>query len=210
MKTRSLPRTTGVVAVIVAALAVGSCGKVVRQGRSPGYLIIDTLSSASGVKPDLFSNTLESDVITNVKVFVEGQQVLVPTIFEDLGRVRLRLGLKDVTSTGPTTNNEITVTQYRVTFRRADGRNTPGVDVPYAFDGAVTGTIDDQGSVLTFILVRAQAKIETPLKALVGMGGSIAIATIADVTFYGRDQAGNEVNVTGSISVHFADWGDPT
>jgi len=36
------------------------------------------------------------------------------------------------------------------------------------------------------------------------------ISTIAHVTFYGKDQNGNEVSVTGSISVNFADWGDPS
>jgi hypothetical protein len=59
------------------------------------------------------------------------------------------------------------------------------------------------------VLVRAQAKLEAPLKALAGGGGSIIISTIAQVTFYGRDQAGNDVSVTGQISVNFADWGDP-
>jgi hypothetical protein len=29
------------------------------------------------------------------------------------------------------------------------------------------------------------------------------------VTFYGTDQAGNEVQATGSISVNFSDWADP-
>jgi hypothetical protein len=43
----------------------------------------------------------------------------------------------------------------------------------------------------------------------VGQGGAFAISTIADVTFYGTDQTGNDVSVTGSISVNFADWGDP-
>jgi hypothetical protein len=57
--------------------------------------------------------------------------------------------------------------------------------------------------------VRAQAKLEAPLKALRNGGGAIAISTIADVTFYGTDQNGNTVSVTGSISVNFADWGDP-
>ena len=60
-----------------------------------------------------------------------------------------------------------------------------------------------------FTLVRVQAKQEAPLKALVGNGGAIAISTIAEVTFYGTDQAGRPVSVTGQISVDFNDWGDP-
>ena len=62
---------------------------------------------------------------------------------------------------------------------------------------------------VVFSLVRTQAKLEPPLIALRGLGGAIAIATLADVTFYGRDQTGNEVSVTGTISVNFADWADP-
>jgi hypothetical protein len=35
------------------------------------------------------------------------------------------------------------------------------------------------------------------------------ISTIADVTFYGRDQAGNDVSATGSIGIDFGNFGDP-
>ena len=35
------------------------------------------------------------------------------------------------------------------------------------------------------------------------------ISTIAEVTFYGHDQTGREVQVQGLTSVNFADWGDP-
>ena len=36
------------------------------------------------------------------------------------------------------------------------------------------------------------------------------ISTVADITFYGRDQAGNDVSVAGSISVDFGNFGDPS
>ena len=105
----------------------------------------------------------------------------------------------------------MTVTRYHVSFRRSDGRNTQGVDVPYAFDGGATATITAGGTQpLRFVLVRAQAKTESPLAALRGGGGSIFISTLADVTFYGQDQNGNQIAVTGTISVNFADWADPT
>jgi hypothetical protein len=32
------------------------------------------------------------------------------------------------------------------------------------------------------------------------------LSTIADVTFYGRDQAGNDVTAVGSIGVNFGDF----
>jgi hypothetical protein len=198
------------VAFGLCVLLCGSCGTVVRQGRGASYLIIDVLSAASGATPGEFGNVLQSDVITNVTVPGGG---VAPTFFEDNGQALFRLALKDIgTPSGPTTNNEITITGYRVTFTRADGRNTPGVDVPYPFDGAATGTVKVGGvqTTLQFVIVRAQAKLEAPLAALRGMGGAVIISTIAEVTFYGHDQVGNQVSVTGTISVNFADWADPS
>jgi len=201
-----------VMAVAAAALLLTtSCGDAVRQGRSPSYLVIDKLQAASGAKPEQLATFLESDVVTNVKVQTSEGTVLVPTVFEDSARVDLRIQLKDPTSlTGPTDLNSITIDRYHVDYVRADGRNAQGVDVPYSFDGSVTGTVTPNGVTLFFVIVRAQAKLEAPLKALRGLGGAVAIATLANVTFYGHDQAGNAVTVVGSISVNFADWGDPT
>jgi hypothetical protein len=197
-----LRQIAGLVTTGALALAVSGCGDTVRQGRSPAYLIIDQIEAASGADDAAFSHELSSDVATN------------GTRFEDLGRVTLSLGLKNIGGPGetaaPTSNNFITVTRYHVAFRRSDGRNTPGVDVPYAFDGAGTVTVTDSASTLGFVLVRGQSKFEPPLSNLVGLGGSVLISTIADVTFYGKDQTGNDVAVTGSISVNFADWGDPS
>ena len=44
---------------------------------------------------------------------------------------------------------------------------------------------------------------------MVKNGGLQAFSTIAEVTFFGRDQAGNEVTLSGNITVSFADYGDP-
>ena len=211
-RTQRWPWTTvGVVALALASAV--SCGQQNTTGRSPSYLVVDSLQGASGAKPTVFGGAVESDVVTNIKVQIDGKEVFQPTIYEDMGQVTLRMALKDmgtVTSlAGPTTANLITVTRYHVEFKRTDGRNTPGVDVPYGFDGAATGTFDTTAKALTFVLVRAQAKLEAPLKALRNGGSAIVISTIADITFYGADQNGNQVSVAGSISVNFADWGDP-
>jgi hypothetical protein len=125
----------------------------------------------------------------------------------------MRLGLKNpgtVSSpTVPSPINSITITRYRVEFRRTDGRNTQGVDVPFAFDGAATVTVPANGSAeVVFEVVRNQAKLESPLSNLRGGGGSLIISTIAEVTFFGRDQAGNEVTASGTLSVNFADFAD--
>jgi hypothetical protein len=57
-----------------------------------------------------------------------------------------------------------------------------------------------------FELVRAVAKKETPLVSLVI--SSNIVTMVAEVTFYGSDQAGNTVTVTGSIQVDFGNFGD--
>jgi hypothetical protein len=132
------------VMLLALAGAVG-CGQQNTEGRSPSYLVVETLQAASGASPGTFSGVLESDVVTNVTVTVGGQQVASSTVYEDTGQVKLRMALKDVGNgaavTAPTAANVVTVTRYHVDFKRADGRNTQGVDVPYSFDGAATGAI---------------------------------------------------------------------
>jgi hypothetical protein len=190
----------GALAVLAAviALAQAGCGDVVRQGQGAAYLVIDRLEGAKGGSSSAeFGTVLASDVRTNGGVF------------EDVGRVSIRLAPKNVTGNPLSTNNDVTVTRYRVAFRRSDGRNQPGVDVPYAFEGGATFTVHEGGVSAGFTLVRLQAKLEPPLVQLEGLGGALVISTLADVTFYGRDQVGNEVNVTGTIGVNFADWADP-
>ncbi len=209
--TRSLSifteRRVAAVVALSALLLTTSCGDKVLQGRGSSYLVVSLLQAASGAKPATFSTFLESDVVTNVK---GTGTTLFPTVYEDLGQVALSMAMKDpLTVLEPTATNTITVERYHVDYVRTDGRNTQGVDVPYSFDGAVTGTITSTGSTLVFVLVRAQAKLEAPLLALRGLGGAVIISTLARVTFYGYDQAGNAVSVSGTISINFADWGDP-
>jgi hypothetical protein len=186
--------------VLCGAGLLASCHSNVTQGRTPVYLVIDKLEGASVTKAGAvgtFSSILQSDVLTH------------GSVFEDPGRVTMHIDPRDI-SLAPTANNSVTINHYRVEFRRTDGRKTPGVDVPYAFEGAVTFTVTPgTGGAAGFVLVRVQAKLEPPLITLAGGGGLIVISTIADVTFYGRDQTGTDVSVTGSISVNFADWADP-
>ena len=158
-------------------------------------------TASGGTNDDPIPTFLESDVLTN------------GSVFDDIGRVTTRVALKDPgtpeSPTSPTSANFVTVTRYRVVYQRTDGRNVPGVDVPFPMDGAVTFTVVSGPQSAEFILVRASAKLEQPLRPLVGGGGAIIINTLAEVTFYGKDQTGAEVVATGTITVNFADWADP-
>jgi hypothetical protein len=200
-------------AAVASALAFAStsCGDVARSGRAPQQLVIDLLEGASGADPEEFTTTILSDVQTLIETQVNGQTVRVPTVFNDLGRVTFRTIAKNqALATAPTDLNAITINRYRVTFMRSDGRNTPGVDVPYGFDGAFTVTVPTEGTATGgFDLVRHQQKVEAPLRNLVNGGQARFISTIAEITFFGRDQAGNEVIAVGTMSVNFGDWADP-
>jgi hypothetical protein len=183
------------------ASLVAGCGDYVRQDNAPVTLVIDQLEAGAGANPQTFQGTLRSDVLTK------------GSIFDDMGRVTMRMVLKDQGMPGftsvPGQVNRVTITRYRVNFRRSDGRNAPGVDVPFPFESAVTFTVPPEGTAeATFELIRHTSKLEAPLA---GLGGSLVlISTIADITFSGRDQAGNDVSVTGSLGVIFGDFADPS
>lgn len=172
------------------ALSAASCGgDMLRTGRAPVFLVIDSLAGGTdAVTPFL------SDVG--------------PTVFNDVGVAVIRVVAKDQVGPVVTTPlNDVTITRYRVTFRRADGRNTPGVDVPFGFDGGLARTISVGASDdVNFDLVRHAAKLEPPLRNLNNLGGQVVISTVAEITFFGRDQNGNEVSVTGMLDVTFGDF----
>jgi hypothetical protein len=199
--------------VVAAALASSiSCGDVSRSSRAPVYLVINLLEGASGADPTKFSGNVASDVLTIVTTGGNCSTTNpCPTIFGDEGRVTLSLAMKDIGTTGspttPSSNNSVTITRYHVDYVRADGRNTPGVDVPYPFDGAVTGTVfGGQTTQLAFLLVRNVAKEESPLVQLVL--NTKLISTMARVTFYGKDLVGNDISATGTVEIDFGNFGD--
>jgi hypothetical protein len=190
------------------SILTAGCGNV-SQGPSDTLVRITLLEASSGAQPDKFGGTLNSDVITVVK----RNAVDTPTTFDDFARVTIAMTLKDPGAPGiankPSDLNTVTFTHYRVTYMRTDGHNVPGVDVPFGFDSGLTFSANPDGTVqVSFELVRHAAKDDAPLRALQVSG--LIISTIADVTFYGKDQAGNNVSVTGSIGINFGDFGDPT
>jgi hypothetical protein len=207
---RNVIRVIGLAGIIATAV---SCGDVVRQGSSPVFLVIDQMQGIrGGPQAGTPSSSLVSDVITNVTTPLPcTNDSPCPKIFGDSGSATLRAPLKDIgngaTTLAATTNNEVTINRVHVSYTRADGRNTEGVDVPFAFDTAVTGTIPANGTAaFGFELVRNVAKQEAPLVAL--KTSSNIIGAIANVTFYGTDRTGNAIQVTGTIGVQFGNFGD--
>jgi hypothetical protein len=196
---RALRMARGAALVLLAAAAT-SCGDMQREGTASSFLIVNALEAAPGSDPTKFSGSLSSDVETEKSVFA------------DVGRVSLSLGMKDpgtaTSPTAPTSANFITLTQYHVRYIRSDGRQMEGVDVPYAFDGGISLTVKDGDIQGAFTIVRQIAKNEAPLRALTTNG--LIISTVAEVTFYGHDQTGRDVSAVARISIDFANFADKT
>jgi hypothetical protein len=203
---RMFTRLLGLAAMLAATV---SCGDVIRQGRSPGILVMNSLlaSSGGGHAANTLGNFLQSDVVVLLTTPAPCTPATpCPTVFSDNGSATISLAMKDVTVT-PTTNNAVTITSYSVSYRRNDGRNAPGVDVPFPFSGAVTVTVQPGSSAtIAFEIVRHVAKLESPLVQLAT--NPDIITTIADVIFYGKDLVGNDISVTGSIQIDFGNFGD--
>jgi hypothetical protein len=196
---------------LLVAVATG-CGDVTNQGQAPVVVVVERLEAAKGSAPGSLSGTLNSDVVVLKTTPAPCTTTApCPTIFNDIGEVELRVRSKDPGVPGLASNpsflNAVTINRYRVEYVRPDGRNTPGVDIPYPFDSALTFTIPNDGTASAgFEIVRHVAKEESPLRAL-AFNQNI-IYTIAYVTFYGRDQAGNDVSVTANIGINFGDFAD--
>lgn len=197
--------------VLTAAAVIGSavsCGNVVRSSRAPAMLVVNSLTGtqgkAQGGSPvaNLFSDVLT--LVTSGGTCTTTNPC--PTIFNDSGTMTLSLAPKDV-DVQLTSNNQVTINRIHISYRRTDGRNTEGVDVPFSYDTASTATVAVGGqTAVSFTIVRNQAKEESPLVQLVNNGQ--IISGIIDVTAYGTDLVGNAVSVTGSMGVQFGNFGD--
>jgi hypothetical protein len=193
------PRLAVAAACILATVSCG--GELIRTGRSPVYLLVDSIEGTD------VTNQATATLLSDVRDDTGG-------VINDNVRVTLRSVAKNP-DVATTAINSVTLTRYRVDFRRTDGRNVPGVDVPYGFDGGLSVTISAGGTgEAVFVLVRHQAKLEPPLKNMDGFSPTGArsvsglgfLSTIAEITIYGRDANGNEVSVTARMDVHFGDF----
>ena len=206
---RQARRAPLAVQALVLSLAAGpACiDPAVTGSRAGAILIIERIVAAPGGKPDRPPTTyLQSDVC------VRDEAGGSCGVFDDVGQVTTRLRLKDPgaleSPASPTAASFVTINRYRVRYVRSDGRHRPGVDVPHPMEGAMTATTMAGSQTAAFTLVRASAKLEPPLRALTGGGGAVIVNTTAEIDFYGHDQTGAGVVVSGRIGVSFADWAD--
>jgi hypothetical protein len=90
-----IPHFARLMTVLAVLVPLSSCTQTqLDSGTASSYLILTSLTAASGATPSDFSGVLPSDVITNVRTTIGDEQVLVPTIFEDFGQASFDLAIR--------------------------------------------------------------------------------------------------------------------
>jgi hypothetical protein len=193
-------RAAGVTSTLVLALGLGGCvPDYVKDNDSPVLFLIAAINGGLPLTSDV--GAIASDSVT-VTLAVRPKNPLATNV--------------------PQVAEAVIVEQYRVRFFRTDGqgRDVEGVDVPFSFSGGITTAVDvGTGSsanvTITIPLIRAQAKLEPPLRNfqnLLGTSGGATSSVVpprvtmtAEITIFGRTVAGESVSDTGRVTVDFVD-----
>ena len=148
--------------------------------------------------------------ITGISPAVVDSDVSVDGVIEpDLATMGLAVRSTNPNVTVPQVALAVFMERYEIRYVRSDGRATEGVDVPYRITGAMNGVIDAQTSgstEFTIEVVRRQAKLEPPLRNLVGGGGAIVVTMFAEITVFGRTTAGQVVQTSARVQIDFGDY----
>jgi hypothetical protein len=183
-------RAKGVVLVLGALAASGCVPDWAKQGDSPEVLLMTGINDGSPVTSDVRIST--------------------GTVCPDFVALRLENHQRNPLNTDTSFRADITVERYDVRYFRSDGRNTEGVDVPYRITGNVAQEITAGNSAtLNLEIVRRQAKLEPPLRNLVGLGGAQVVTMFAEVTVHARSTVLQSTNsVSARVQIDFADFAD--
>lgn len=99
----------------------------------------------------------------------------------------------------------VTIQGYHIGYTRLDGRNEPGVDVPFPLTSPTHGYITPGGNNdMGILLMPRQSKLEAPLRNL--WFTDERIQTRMSVTVFGQDLVGNEVAASAAMDVRFGDF----
>jgi len=181
--------------LVAAATGLGSYGctpDAFTQDNSPVTLFIVAINGGAPLQSDVQDgafpeNTVSADTV-NIALANRSKNTAVPT---------------------PNIPNALFVERYDIKYIRSDGRAVEGIDVPHAISGAVTFGLDvaDSGTVdMPIEVVRAQAKLEPPLRNLAGGGGALVLSVFAEITVHARTPAGQVTTATGRFQIDFADF----
>jgi len=198
-----MKKTTHIIKLTIIILVIFllySCNPIENESRSASILYVDSITGLDIEGNEV--NFIQSDVAVQSG---DSEEVSVEA---DLATVTLGVRMIDPEPImGSSQYNNVIVTRYVVTYTRADGKNSEGVDVPYSFEGSVSSEIP-VGSTqsLSIVVVREAAKLEPPLIDLRDGTGDVVLTVNAKIDFYGHDLANRNVKATGYISINFANY----
>jgi len=168
----------------------------------------DSTSSSLLLILNITGTTIDGDDVS----FQQSDVVIAGAVYADTATATLQAKLLNPEPLIPQASQytSIVVTRYVVSYSRSDGQNTPGVDVPYSFEGSLSTLIEIDATVdIPIVIVREVAKLESPLFDLRAGGDEGVLQVTATIDFYGHDLVNNAVKATGYLSIFFADYIDP-
>jgi hypothetical protein len=184
-------------AMLAASIFLPACNPLEDESRSNSILVVENVTGKDMSGTD--AGFLQSDVLKTDN-----------TIVADTAKATLSARLMDPAPIlGTSQYSDIMITRYVVSFSRTDGRNRPGADVPFPFEGSLSTLVRvDSTTSLDFVIVREAAKLEAPLVNLRDSAYGDILNMTAKIEFYGHDLADKAVKATGYLTVYFANYAD--
>ena len=184
-------------ALLAASIFLPACNPLENDSRSNSILVVENITGKDMSGTD--AGFLQSDVVKKDN-----------SIAADTAKATLSARFMDPAPIlGTSQYSDIMVTRYVVSYSRTDGRNRPGADVPFPFEGSLTTLVRvDSTASVNFVIVREAAKLEAPLVNLRDSAYGDILNMTAKIEFYGHDLTDKAVKATGYLTVYFANYVD--
>ena len=207
MRVKGLNLRPAVLILLALSLLGYACTRVEDNTRSGSLLVVEQVEGHSGDE-DEDATPLLSDICENNPPDELGCSVFNDNAIVTFTNEFLQIG-PGSGSGSPNFINDIIVNRYRVDYFRPNGRNTPGVDVPFGIDGTMNVRVPVNGvNSGDIIVVRHEAKNEPPLHELVDGQSEGVLTAQAQIKFFGQDLSGRTVSAIGFLEIHFAEFGE--
>jgi hypothetical protein len=107
----------------------------------------------------------------------------------------------------PSEFESVNIERYEISYRRSDGRNEPGLDVPYRITGNITQFIPAGGEgEVAIIVVRHSQTDEPPLLNIANGGGAEILTAFADIVLHGHTISGKGVTARATLQITFGNF----
>ena len=181
---------------------LAACNPLENDTKALSMLVIESLTGVDAEGNE--GNFVQSDV---QKIDKDTGQAYVTV---DIGKANLTAKMLDpAPKMGVSPYADIELTRYVVTYTRSDGKNTPGIDVPYPIEGSISALVKvDVQTGVAVVVVKEVAKLEPPLINLVQNRSEGVLNVTARIDFYGHDLLNNNVKASGTMSIFFGNYFD--